>query len=69
MEQFQLSESRPKELYTSMPVMWLLPVANRQQPKEGRYLCPVYKTLTRAGEYKHPVFCNTLAKLLLSFVY
>ena len=61
MERFELSESRPKELYTSMPAMWLLPVANRQQPKEGMYLCPVYKTLTRAGEYQHPVPSNNLA--------
>lgn len=47
---FELSESRPKELYTEMPVMWLIPTANRKQPETGIYLCPVYKTLTRAGE-------------------
>ena len=47
---FELSESRPKELYTDMPVMWLIPTANRKQPDTGIYLCPVYKTLTRAGE-------------------
>ena len=32
-----------------MPVMWLIPTANRVQPTKGMYLCPVYKTLTRAG--------------------
>ena len=61
MERVELSESHPKELYTSMPAMWLLPVANRQQPKEGMYHCPVYKTLTRAGKYQHPVPSNALA--------
>lgn len=49
MEKFELSESKPKELYTDMPVMWLIPTANRKQPETGMYLCPVYKTLTRAG--------------------
>lgn len=44
-----LAESRPKELYTEMAVIWLLPVANRKPPESGSYLCPIYKTLTRAG--------------------
>ncbi len=49
-DSFVLSESRPKELYTDMPVMQLRPMANRKQPESGIYMCPVYKTLTRAGE-------------------
>ena len=48
-EAFELSESRPKELFTDMPVMWLIPTSNRKQPDSGIYICPVYKTLTRAG--------------------
>ena len=47
---FVLTESRPKELYTDMPVMLLLPEPNRKPPTEGIYDCPVYKTLTRAGK-------------------
>uniref|UniRef100_A0A4W3IMR6 Dynein axonemal heavy chain 1 n=1 Tax=Callorhinchus milii TaxID=7868 RepID=A0A4W3IMR6_CALMI len=47
--QAELSESRPKELYTEMAVIWLLPVANRKAPQTGIYICPIYKTLTRAG--------------------
>ncbi|XP_071830856.1 dynein axonemal heavy chain 1-like isoform X2 [Apostichopus japonicus] len=47
--QHLLAESRPKELYTDMPVMKLIPMANRKQPLSGIYICPVYKTLTRAG--------------------
>lgn len=46
---FRLAESRPKELYTEMAVIWLLPVSNRKPPATGTYLCPIYKTLTRAG--------------------
>uniref|UniRef100_A0A8C3GQP8 Dynein axonemal heavy chain 1 n=1 Tax=Cairina moschata TaxID=8855 RepID=A0A8C3GQP8_CAIMO len=46
---FQLAESRPKELYTEMAVIWLLPVPSRKPPATGIYLCPIYKTLTRAG--------------------
>ncbi|NXR16043.1 DYH1 protein, partial [Semnornis frantzii] len=46
---FQLAESRPRELYTEMAVIWLIPVPNRKPPVTGTYLCPIYKTLTRAG--------------------
>ena len=46
METFELAESRPKELYTDMPVMWLISMANRKQPENGIYICPVYKTHT-----------------------
>lgn len=45
----QLTESRPKELYTEMPALWLKPEGDRQVPNQGIYNCPVYKTLTRAG--------------------
>ncbi|KAI5937324.1 Dynein heavy chain 1, axonemal [Manis javanica] len=46
---FQLAESRPKELYTEMAVIWLLPTPNRKTQDQDHYLCPIYKTLTRAG--------------------
>ncbi|XP_072136794.1 dynein axonemal heavy chain 1 isoform X1 [Mobula birostris] len=45
----QLSESRPKDLYTNMATIWLIPTANRKPPQEGIYNCPIYKTLRRAG--------------------
>ena len=44
-----LTESRPKELFTEMPVIWLIPESNRTPVLTGIYECPVYKTLTRAG--------------------
>ncbi|XP_024523426.1 dynein heavy chain 1, axonemal [Selaginella moellendorffii] len=48
-EQHVLDESRPKELYTELPVVWLKPLQFRKAPTEGIYECPVYKTLVRAG--------------------
>ncbi|KAM9362199.1 LOW QUALITY PROTEIN: dynein axonemal heavy chain 1 [Symphorus nematophorus] len=48
-ESGQLTESRPKELYTEMAVIWLIPKPNRKPPTSGVYVCPIYKTLTRAG--------------------
>ncbi|XP_078481026.1 dynein axonemal heavy chain 1-like isoform X3 [Ciona intestinalis] len=45
----KLGESRPKELYTDMATMWLVPAGNRSPPTSGVYNCPIYKTLTRAG--------------------
>lgn len=44
-----LVDSRPKELFTSFPVLWLLPEEERKEPETGIYRCPVYKTLTRRG--------------------
>ncbi|KAI4880923.1 hypothetical protein NFI96_025448, partial [Prochilodus magdalenae] len=44
-----LTDSRPKELYTEMAVIWMVPVSNRKPPQSGVYICPIYKTLTRAG--------------------
>ena len=53
-ESHELTESRPKELYTDVPVIWMKPTANRVKPHTGIYDSPVYKTLTRAGR---PVQC------------
>ena len=50
-DKHELTESRPKELYTDMPIIWLKPTANREKPSKGIYDCPVYKTLTRAGTW------------------
>ena len=44
-----LAESRSKELFTEFPIMHLHPEADRVNPTDGFYSCPVYKTLTRAG--------------------
>ncbi|KTG46587.1 hypothetical protein cypCar_00014988 [Cyprinus carpio] len=44
----KLAESRLKELYTEMAVIWMVPIPNRKTPKSGNYTFPIYKTLTRA---------------------
>ena len=49
METKQIGESKAKELFSKIPVIWLKPSVNRVVPTQGIYLCPVYKTLTRAG--------------------
>lgn len=45
-----LAESPPKKLHTEMSVIWMLPTLNRKQAQSGIYICPIYKTLTRAGK-------------------
>jgi len=45
---WSLVDSRPKELFTSFPAIWLNPIPNRTKP-ENFFLCPVYKILTRKG--------------------
>lgn len=44
-----LDESKPKELYTDVPVIHFLPKQNRELPTSGVYFCPLYKVLSRAG--------------------
>jgi len=45
----QLEESRPKELFTDLPTIHLLPIANRKPVTSGFYNLPVYKTMARFG--------------------
>jgi len=42
-------DPRPKELFSPMPTLHMLPVQNRETPQSGIYRCPVYKVLTRTG--------------------
>jgi len=44
-----INDSLPKQLYTEVPVIHLLPEQNRQEPTSGIYRCPVYKILSRRG--------------------
>lgn len=44
-----LDDSKPKQLYTELPMVWLLPKKNRKKPDAGIYNCPVYKVLSRSG--------------------
>ncbi len=44
-----LNHSLPKELFSDLPIMQLIPVANRVVPTEGIYDCPMYKAVSRKG--------------------
>lgn len=44
-----LDESKPKQLYVEMPLIWFVPKRNRERPEAGIYDCPVYKVLSRTG--------------------
>ena len=44
-----LDESKPKQLYSELPMCWFLPKKDRKDPETGIYNCPTYKVLSRAG--------------------
>jgi dynein heavy chain len=44
-----LVESHPKELFTSVPVIWFKPYVTVEIPKFPAYECPLYKTSDRRG--------------------
>jgi dynein heavy chain, axonemal len=48
-EDHSLVDPKPKELFSPMPTLHMLPVQHREAPSEGIYRCPVYKILTRTG--------------------
>lgn len=41
--------SKPRELFTNMPILWLKPTDNYNPDKKDVYQCPVYKTVARYG--------------------
>lgn len=44
-----INNPAPKELYSSLPMMHLIPQADRKAPETGVYNCPVYKVVSRRG--------------------
>jgi dynein heavy chain len=44
-----LIDPKPKELFSAMPIIHMLPQKDRATPTSGIYRCPVYKILTRTG--------------------
>eukprot|EP00744_Colponema_vietnamica_P000917 GILI01001585.1.p1 GENE.GILI01001585.1~~GILI01001585.1.p1 ORF type:complete len:760 (-),score=244.65 GILI01001585.1:190-2130(-) len=48
-ETHAIADSRPKELYTEMPIIWLHPTTEKPNYSVGYYECPVYKVLSRSG--------------------
>ncbi|CAE7538086.1 Dnah1, partial [Symbiodinium microadriaticum] len=48
-DDLSLVDPKPKELFSPMPAIHMLPEQNRDAPSGGIYRCPVYKVLTRTG--------------------
>jgi len=48
-ETHELAHSEPKKLFVDLPLLHLIPVAERAAPLVGVYHCPVYKVLSRTG--------------------
>ncbi|XP_036329404.1 dynein heavy chain 9, axonemal-like [Rhagoletis pomonella] len=44
-----LGESRPRELFDHMPVIWMKPVKRSDLKEQHVYICPLYKTAERRG--------------------
>ena len=44
-----LAWPKPKELYSDVPVMQLVPIPDRETPTTGIYNCPTYKVVSRSG--------------------
>lgn len=40
---------KPKELFSDMPIMHLLPIEDKKKKTEGIYDCPMYKVVSRRG--------------------
>ena len=45
----RLDLSKNRELYTDVPLIQMIPLANRKPPQIGVYPCPLYKVLSRQG--------------------
>lgn len=44
-----LQDSKPKELFSNLPLIHLVPEVNRVVQRKGLYMCPIYKVVSRAG--------------------
>jgi len=44
-----INDPRAKELYSTLPLMHLVPQPDRKAPETGIYNCPVYKVVSRRG--------------------
>jgi dynein heavy chain len=45
----EIAESKPGELFNSMPAIWLDPIVAADRVLKDVYTCPLYKTSRRAG--------------------
>eukprot|EP00801_Mesodinium_rubrum_P000083 Mrub_00083.p1 GENE.Mrub_00083~~Mrub_00083.p1 ORF type:complete len:1986 (+),score=436.27 Mrub_00083:724-5958(+) len=45
----KLVPSKPRELFTNLPILWLKPTDNKVVDSKSLYQCPIYKTVARYG--------------------
>jgi dynein heavy chain len=48
-EKWELSESDPKVLYVSVPLVWIVPCKKTEVKETPHYTCPMYKVSSRKG--------------------
>jgi len=48
-DEHRLAESDPKKLFVDLPMIHLVPIAERAIPDDGIYDCPIYKVQSRTG--------------------
>ena len=49
-EEHCLADPRPKELYSSLPILLLLPISLEEKISKKFYNCPLYKVVSRTGQ-------------------
>ena len=57
-----LNDSAPKQLYTLLPCMHLMPIKDRPITMSNVYRCPVYKILSRQGVCHAAALCATAVR-------
>lgn len=48
----EISQPLPKELYSGLPILHLIPTEDRVKPEHGLYNCPLYRVTSRTGVLK-----------------
>jgi dynein heavy chain len=46
-EHHNLTDSQPKELFSDLPLMELIPMKERESATQGIYYCPLYLTILK----------------------
>jgi len=44
-----ITDPSPKQLFSTLPVLWLKPFKNLKEEPTDVYYCPLYKVVSRAG--------------------